>query len=323
MTRNCPICGSSTVEILGPILHPRPAFVGGVEIDLGDTQFRLLGCRECEFQYKDPPISSDKLLACYARSTSSNWEVSPDPRLRRFDQLRSILESHRKGGKILDIGCSNGALLSYLGDQWRRFGVEPSLDAASMARQRNVNVLATGLEDLDQSQGKFDAILAIDVIEHIVDPMPFFRLTAARLETNGVFLVLTGNTSATSWRMQGSRYWYCSLPEHVSFYNRKSLNFVSKMIGLEGVDYRELCHKRMSIWRWCSDHVKSLLYVAGNRAKGFGVSSLQKRFVDRRGPSIESARDHLIYVFRKPASEDGKVPVAAGDLQAASDRGTA
>jgi hypothetical protein len=89
------------------------------------------------------------------------------------------------------------------------------------------------------------------------------------------------------------------LPEHVSFYNRRSLDTLGRLVGLEGVDYRELCHKRLPLSRWIGDTLKSLIYFVGNRANGFGIPALRRAFVGRRGPTIQSAQDHLIYVYRK------------------------
>ena len=100
---------------------------------------------------------------------------------------------------------------------WNRYGIEPSVKAAEVARNRGVDVLAPTLDGLDDSHGQFDVLTAIDVVEHIVDPMPFFRQVRDRLAPGGVLVLLTGNSSSFSWRMQGGMFWYCSLPEHVSF----------------------------------------------------------------------------------------------------------
>jgi SAM-dependent methyltransferase len=197
------------------------------------------------------------------------------------------------------VGCFNGALLSYLGNGWQRFGVEPSHEAAGLARQRGVNVLATTLDELPAETGLFDATLAIDVVEHVVEPLPFFRAVRDRLAESGIFLILTGNTDALAWRLQGSMYWYCSLPEHVSFYNRRSLEWIAKQVGFEVADFRMLGHKRMSSVRHVSDVAKSAAYIAGRRVGGLGIAPLRRLFVERRGPSIQSAKDHLACVLRR------------------------
>jgi hypothetical protein len=55
----------------------------------------------------------------------------------------------------------------------------------------------------------------------------------------------------------------------------------------------------MPLRRWFSDTMKSATYAAGRAVRGLGIPPLRRLFVDRRGPTIQSARDHLLYVFRK------------------------
>lgn len=215
--RSCPVCGSHEIGTVGPILHPRPPLVAGVEIDLGDNKYWLRNCPRCTFQFKDPLIPAEKLLDCYSRAPSDNWDLDPDPNMRQFDVLRDALRQHCSGRRVLDVGCFNGALLTFLGDEWRKFGVEPSKDAADLARQRGVDILATTLDDLDPGVGQFDAVLAIDVVEHVAEPMPLFKQFSDLLAPGGVLLILTGDNQAPAWKLQRSFYWYCSLPEHVSF----------------------------------------------------------------------------------------------------------
>ena len=297
--RPCPVCSVSEVSTVGPILHPRPALVAGVALELGGTEYWLRECRRCGFQFKDPPIPAERLMECYARATSDNWETDPDPHQRQFDVLRGLLETHASGRRVLDVGCFNGALLGYLGDGWQRYGVEPSQAAAELARRRHVEVLAPSLEELGRDTEPFDAIIATDVVEHIVEPMPFFQQVRDLLAPGGIVLLLTGDSRALAWRLQGGLYWYCSLPEHVSFYSKGTLDWIGDSLGLRGIEYRRLCHKRLPRRQWYTDMAKSAAYIAGRRVRGFGIPSLRRLFVERRGPSIATAQDHLIYMYRK------------------------
>jgi SAM-dependent methyltransferase len=297
--RACPVCGSTSHVAVGPILHPRPTLVAGVPLDLGEQAFTLRRCPTCEFQFKDPPIDPGKLLACYCAASSTNWQESPDPRQRRFDDIREILKRYSRGRRILDVGCFNGAMLQYLGNDWERFGIEPCSAAAQLAQTRGVTILADTLEGISAAQNRFDAILAIDVVEHLVEPIPFFRDVSVRLLPGGVFILLTGNTSALAWRLQGSMYWYCSLPEHVSFYNRRSLERVGSIAGLDYVDSVELTHKRYNPLYWAVGMAKNATYVGGRAVSGLGIPPLRRLFLERRGPSTSTAKDHLVCVFRK------------------------
>src|SRR4051812_693146 len=174
-SRCCPVCESPVISTIGPILHPRPSLVAGVELNLGNGEFWLRACRRCGFQFKDPPIDQDRLIECYKRASFDNWEADPDPRRRQFDVLENVAEKHAAGRRILDVGCFNGAVVSYFSGAWKKFGVNPAEAARRVAETRGVQVLGASLDELDRGIDPFDVILAIDVLEHIVDPMPFFQ----------------------------------------------------------------------------------------------------------------------------------------------------
>ena len=63
--------------------------------------------------------------------------------------------------------------------------MEPSHAAADLARQRGVDVMADTLQTLKGAVEPFDAILAIDVVEHLVDPG---EIAADDVHTPGVFV---------------------------------------------------------------------------------------------------------------------------------------
>ncbi|MBB5519692.1 class I SAM-dependent methyltransferase [Amphiplicatus metriothermophilus] len=93
----------------------------------------------------------------------------------------------------LDIGCSDGALLSYYPRWVERFGVDPSewveiIGAwAWTARERFPS------EALDRAFGekKFDIVTAVSVLEEIEDPRAFFARVKGLLASDGVFALET------------------------------------------------------------------------------------------------------------------------------------
>lgn len=297
-SRPCPVCGGPGPADLGPIVHRRPATVAGVPIDLRGQEFRLRGCGACGFQFKDPPIPPDELLRCYRLAAADHWQESPDPRKRRFDTLARLLETHAGGRRVLDVGCFNGAFLAYLGDEWDRYGIEPSEDAARLARQRGVRILAPTLEEINAAPEPFDSVLAIDLVEHLADPMPFFRRLGAMLKPGGVIVVGTGDTQAWSWRLAGSRHWYCGLPEHVSFFSEPTMRCIAEALGLRSVAHVRLSHVRADPYRRLRQLAANLWDAAACRTGGFGVPALRRRLESRGAPGWLTARDHMLHVMR-------------------------
>ncbi len=295
----CKICNGTTLIDLGQVVHAHPTRVAGIELDLGSQEFHLIACAECEFQMKDPPIPEGKLLECYEKSTIDHWEEDPDPYVRRFDLLRNLIEKHAHGRRVLDIGCFNGSLLSYLGNSWDKFGVEPSAAAAELATSRGIRILGKTLDDVKSESSTFDVVMAIDVAEHLFAPLQFFRDAASLLKPGGLMLIGTGNVRSFSWRMQQSLYYYCRFPEHISFYSRRTMDHIADQLSMTCRDYRTLSHKRLSTARFIREAIKNSLYLAVCRTKGLGVPGLYSYFRRLRGPSFLSSRDHMIYLFER------------------------
>jgi SAM-dependent methyltransferase len=189
-------------------------------------------------------------------------------------------------------------MLAYFGSSWERFGIEPSAQAAALAAARGVSVLSARLEDAPTAE-PFDVMVSIDVAEHINKPLPFFQAAASRLRPGGVFILVTGDTDAWTWRLEGSRYWYCSMVEHVSYYNDRSMNELARRSGMRSVEHVRTSHQRMGVGQKSLELFKNAAYIVGNRAGGFGLRSLRRLFMDRCGPIWTGMADHMIHVMQR------------------------
>ena len=262
--------------------------VAGVEIDLGDAAHAMHRCPECKLQFKNPFIPERDLIACYMQASGDHWEDSPDSRKRRFDDIERVINAHAEGPMILDIGCSNGALLGYMGQSWERFGIEPGEEAARQAEARGVKVIAPMLESC-MTDERFDVILAIDVLEHLLDPDSFIASVRSLLRPGGIFVGLTGDTGAASWKWHGSRYWYSSLPEHQVFYERGTINHLAGAHGMKVVHYERTSHARFKKSREVRDAIRGFIWGLGMR---IGLHKSQS------APGWLPAKDHMLFALK-------------------------
>ena len=144
------------------------------------------------------------------------WLV--DTIARRFKaQSRVPLD----GLSILDIGCGAGLLaepLSRLGA--RVTGIDPAPSAIAAAR---THAEATGaelayrvgtIEDLAAEGAKFDAVLAMEVVEHVEDMAGFVATAASLVAPGGIFCLSTLNRTAKSFALAivGAEYLLRWLP---------------------------------------------------------------------------------------------------------------
>lgn len=284
----CPICAAPT-RYAGACVHSSTAMVAGVVIELGDNASSMRQCTSCALRFKHPFVPDADLLACYSNSSEDNWEHDPDPIKRRFDTIAAMIEQFAPGKRVLDIGCSNAALLKHLGDQYERFGLEPSADAARVASERQISMLGSVLDDLEDDI-RFDAILAIDVLEHLTDPNAFVGQIASHLQHGGVFIGLTGDHEAWGWSMQGNAYWYATLPEHQVFYCRRTIEHLSQSHAMSLVSYERISHARHKNSRVIRDGIRGMLN---------GLIRILGYARHTPAPGWLPAKDHMLFVLKK------------------------
>ena len=84
---------------------------------------------------------------------------------------------------------------------------------------------------LNALRGRFDVITAIEVLEHLVDPLAELRRIRSLLADGGVFFYTTGNAAPYRNRLNRWRY---VIPEiHVSFFEPRTLELALRKCGFD------------------------------------------------------------------------------------------
>jgi 2-polyprenyl-6-hydroxyphenyl methylase/3-demethylubiquinone-9 3-methyltransferase len=109
-----------------------------------------------------------------------------------------------RAGDVLDIGCGGGFLSNYLGSLGHRVtGLDASEGALAIARRYD----QTGLVRYQQADAlklpfddaSFDAVCAMDFLEHVEDPGQVIAEAARVLKPSGLFFFHTFNRTVLSW----------------------------------------------------------------------------------------------------------------------------
>lgn len=127
-----------------------------------------------------------------------------------------------EGLELLDIGCGGGLLsepMARLGAKVT--GVDPSeknIKTAMVHAEENglsITYRATSAEALAAEGAKFDAILNMEVVEHVKDPAHFMAITASMVKPGGVMFTATLNRTLKSFGLAiiGAEYVLGWLPK--------------------------------------------------------------------------------------------------------------
>ncbi len=98
---------------------------------------------------------------------------------------------------ILDLGCGNGHLVSYLVKLgYNAYGTDASENGIAIAKQEYpdrffVQDLSTGQLPTELQSLQFDTIISTEVIEHLYDPEGFIDFCKQALQKNGLIIIST------------------------------------------------------------------------------------------------------------------------------------
>ena len=129
----------------------------------------------------------------------------------------------------LDFGCGLGGLVRY----GRRQGLDIVGQDEGYAADR---MTADGVPSLTTAQleadaDRFDVITAIEVLEHIPNPLAALRTIARALRPGGLLFLTTGNARPHRDDIAG---WNYVIPDvHVSFFEPETLATAYRAVGLE------------------------------------------------------------------------------------------
>jgi len=196
----CKVCGCDLVK---PIFST---------IVLGAYHARVVECPSCGFQTF--PNAQEWLEEAYSSPIASTDTGIVARCLNLHKIIASFLGFNYKPGFVLDWGSGSGLLVRLLRDSGHEcFGFEPYTSP----------VLAAGYtfksEQHALKKAPFRAIIASEVLEHLIDPREFLKSVMAATDT----LVFT--TELLNKNKVGKHWWYYSVEtgQHISFYSRKSL----------------------------------------------------------------------------------------------------
>ena len=207
--------------------------------------FAVVRCPACELVFVSPRLTSEALQRLYDEPTyhagvygGARW--SPAMLLQREWTTGRLALAEREsstapaGARMLEVGAGHGLFMAAARDRgYDVVGVELSVNAAAHARDvLGLTMHSTQLEDAPLD-GRFDVICAWDTIEHVPDPVAFWRAVRERLTDDGVVLFSTPYFSSVPSRALRERWWTLKPTEHIWHYTPQTHRTVAAAAGMD------------------------------------------------------------------------------------------
>lgn len=258
----CPVCESGARELLHGGLGDQVFGVAG-------GSWGLHRCRDCGAAYLDPRPADHALRRAYAayytheppgaeppseslaRALRNGWlnrrlgydlrpatalgplVVPAIPGLRAATaRLFRHLERPPGGGRLLDVGCGNGAWVAHMrAGGWDAEGIDLDAAAVQAGRAAGLPVRVASVDDAEPAA--FDAVTLSHVLEHVPDPIGFLRACARALRPGGRLWIASPNLASTGHRRFGRHWLHLDPPRHLVLFGPRALQRALATAGLE------------------------------------------------------------------------------------------
>lgn len=154
---------------------------------------------------------------------AGDWKgLAKETERPRYEQIARFVEEFCPSGSVLDVGCGEAVLASFLPTSIRYTGIEPSGKAAKTASERATCHHATA-EGFDADQEKWDCIIFNEMLYYSMAPRMLLEKFSKCLRPGGIIIISIYQKRA-SWRDRLK----------FSMTNARSTKIVRKFIASEG-----------------------------------------------------------------------------------------
>jgi 2-polyprenyl-3-methyl-5-hydroxy-6-metoxy-1,4-benzoquinol methylase len=253
--RACALCGESDqVLVYRATAHGDvPASEFACTTSALSSHDDIIQCRRCRMVSSVPTLTDDAIIEGYRRVVDEEYLVEEAGRRELFSWITGAMEGYvARGRKLLEVGSNMGVFLDVAVQHgWDARGIEPSKWAVEQGVERfGVDLRQGTIEDLADAPGSADAVVMLDVLEHLSDPLAALRRLRRVTDEEGMLVLSTVNVDGLHGRMRG-RTWPWFIRSHLHYFSPHTL---SEMLARAGF--------RMVQWEVAPRSFK-LSYVAG------------------------------------------------------------
>jgi SAM-dependent methyltransferase len=143
-------------------------------------------------------------------------------------------------GKLLEIGCAYGFFLAEAKPFFEVQGIEVSGSAVRFCRSRGFDVEQGVLtEEYVGRRAPFDAVVMLDVVEHLTEPESVIQLLHRVMKPGGKLLLSTGDWESVLSRIMGKNWRLMTPPQHTFFFSPRTMSTMLTRVGFDVIECRK------------------------------------------------------------------------------------
>ena len=215
-TRVCPCCGNSRV--------PTEVYVKW-SFSITRCPMCGLGQTEVDADFESKSLYDESYFNGERKDGYADYRGSENVLDKEFASAVCWLRKNGvSNGDLLEIGCAYGFFLKAATPYFNVQGIEVAADAVKFCQTRGLSVSDESLETvLTARTKKLDAVVMLDVIEHLDDLPGVFSSLRDAVRPGGALMLTTGDWGSIAAKLMG-RYWrLMTPPQHLSFFTKMSM----------------------------------------------------------------------------------------------------
>ncbi|MBB3522159.1 2-polyprenyl-6-hydroxyphenyl methylase/3-demethylubiquinone-9 3-methyltransferase [Rhizobium sp. BK456] len=191
----------------------------------------------------DMSVELDATTYVHAKPTTAHSYILP--------AVLDALESHFDGSAkndVFDLGCGTGGAAAALAERgYYVVGVDPSSDGIAKA---NINYpelplnVGSAYDDLSREYGTFNAVISLEVVEHVYDPRAFASTVYDLVKPGGVAVMSTPyhgylkNLALATMGKMDDHFMPLKDHGHIKFWSKDTLSMLLLDAGFDNVRFR-------------------------------------------------------------------------------------
>jgi len=150
--------------------------------------------------------------------------LSEVERKKQIEDLKFIINKihQRLPGKIIDVGCGPGHLLSAINPEWEKHGIDICHKALNLAK-KYAQVQKGEFPNLNYQSEYFNVVVFHHLIEHLKDPVIYVKEARRVLKKKGLIIISTPDFDSGCARRFKHKYRMLDDKGHISLFTSFSI----------------------------------------------------------------------------------------------------